>query len=144
LIALLLVNFFNKLTEYSNNKVDELGKWKRQLPTPQAGGLFKVSILGLNIAIIFNDVSTGEVWLASGQSNMEMPVTGYLPNENIDNDLEEIAAADYPEIRIFTVKRDFASVKQKEMMGSWDVCSPEVVGKFSASAFFSEENYIKI
>ena len=138
------MNFFNKLTEYSNNKVDELGNWKRQLPTPQAGGLFKVSILGLNIAIIFNDVSTGEVWLASGQSNMEMPVTGYLPNENIDNDLEEIAAADYPEIRIFTVKRDFASVKQKEMMGSWDVCSPEVVGKFSASAFFSEENYIKI
>ena len=42
---------------------------------------------------------------------MEMPVTGYLPNENIDNDLEEIVAADYPEIRMFTVKRNFASVK---------------------------------
>ena len=78
----------------------------------------------------------GEVWLASGQSNMEMPVTGYLPNENIDNDLEEIAAADYPEIRMFTVKRNFASVKQKGMMGSWEVCSPEAVGQFSASAYF--------
>ena len=114
------------------------------MPTPQAGDLFKVSILGLNIAIIFNDVSTGEVWLASGQSNMEMPITGYLPNENIDNDFEEIAAADYPEIRIFAVKRDFASVKQKEMMGSWEVCSLEVVGQFNASAFFAQENYIKI
>ena len=78
----------------------------------------------------------GEVWLASGQSNMEMPVTGYLPNENVDNDLEEIVAADYPEIRMFTVKRNFASVKQKGMMGSWEVCSPKSVGQFSASAYF--------
>ena len=115
---------------------DELGNWKLQLPTPPAGGPFEVSISALDTTIIFNDVLIGEVWLASGQSNMEMPVTGYLPNENIDNDLEEIAAADYPEIRMFTVKRNFASVKQKVMMGSWEVCSPEAVGQFSASAYF--------
>ena len=115
---------------------DELGNWKLQLPTPPAGGPFEVSISALDTTIIFNDVLIGEVWLASGQSNMEMPITGYLPNENIDNDLKEIAAADYPEIRMFTVKRDFASVKQKVMMGSWEVCSPEAVGLFSASAYF--------
>ena len=63
--------------------------------------------LALDTTIIFNDVLIGEVWLASGQSNMEMPITGYLPNENIDNDLEEIAAADYPEIRMFSCEKRF-------------------------------------
>ena len=115
---------------------DESGNWKLQLPTPPAGGPFEVSILTSDTTIIFNDVLIGEVWLASGQSNMEMPVTGYLPNENIDNDLEEIAAADYPEIRMFTVKKQLSLIKQKEMMGSWEVCSPEAVGQFSASAYF--------
>ncbi len=115
---------------------DESGNWKLQLPTPHAGGPFEVSILAVDTTIIFNDVLIGEVWLASGQSNMEMPVTGYLPNENIDNDLEEIAAADYPEIRMFSVKKQLSLIKQKEMMGSWEVCSPEAVGQFSASAYF--------
>ena len=115
---------------------DGSGSWILQLPTPSAGGSFEVSILTRDTTITFNDVFIGEVWLASGQSNMEMSLTGYLPDENVNNHIEEIAAADYPEIRIFTLKKEFASIKQKRMVGSWKVCSPETARQFSASAYF--------
>jgi len=84
-------------------KVDEEGNWKLKLPTPKAGGPFEVSIITVDSNITLNDVMVGEVWLASGQSNMEMPLEGYLPNDPIDNYEEEIAAANYPDIRFINV-----------------------------------------
>ena len=89
----------------STTKVDEKGNWRLNLTTPKAGGPFEVSISTRDTTITLVDVMVGEVWLASGQSNMEMPLEGYLPNEPIDNNLEEIAAADYPDIRSYKVVR---------------------------------------
>lgn len=115
---------------------DDANKWKLQLPTPEAGGPYEVSIITADTTIVFKDVMVGEVWLASGQSNMEMPVTGFLPNEPVDNFREEIARAIYPKIRMFTVASNFTIDKQDSLGGDWQVCSPETVGKFSASAYF--------
>ncbi len=81
-------------------------------------------------AIEFTDVLAGEVWLGSGQSNMEMAVG------NVMNKDAEIAAADYPQIRMFTVVKKVAAEPQLNCKGEWKVCSPKTVGRFSATAYF--------
>ena len=81
------------------------GNWSLNLPTPTAGGPFEVTIGTDESTIVLKDVLVGEVWLASGQSNMEMPLEGFLPNEPIDNYKEEIAAANYSNIRYVNVTR---------------------------------------
>ena len=65
----------------------------------------------------------GEVWLGSGQSNMAMTVGGVLNKD------AEIAAADYPKIRMFTVARKTAEEPQDDCKGDWQVCSPKTVGR---------------
>ena len=120
----------------SNTKVDEKGNWKLNLTTPEAGGPFEVRISTRDTTITLLDVMVGEVWLASGQSNMEMPLEGYLPNEPIDNNLEEIAAADYPNIRSYKVVRATSQIPLNQSEGQWKVTSPENANKFSATAYF--------
>ena len=120
----------------SSTKVDEKGNWRLNLTTPEAGGPFEVSISTRDTTITLVDVMVGEVWLASGQSNMEMPLEGYLPNEPIDNNLEEIAAADYPNIRSYKVVRATSKTPLNQSEGQWKVTSPENANKFSATAYF--------
>jgi sialate O-acetylesterase len=76
------------------------------------------------------DVLAGEVWLCSGQSNMAMSVAGSA------NFPEEKAAANFPQIRMFTVARTPSETPQDRCEGTWQVCSPETVGSFSATAYF--------
>ena len=78
----------------------------------------------------------GEVWLASGQSNMEMTLRGWPPNDIIDNSEEEIQKADYAEVRMFTVQKQLSLNPRGTFKGSWKVSSPETAGEFSASAYF--------
>jgi len=122
--------------EESSTTSDAEGNWKLNLSTPEAGGPFEVTIVTLDSTITLNDVLIGEVWLASGQSNMEMPLQGFLPKEPIDNYQEEVAAADYPEIRYFDVGRAIASSPEKEFVGQWNVTSPETASQFSAAGYF--------
>jgi sialate O-acetylesterase len=120
----------------SSVKADEKGNWKLDLITPESGGPFEVSIFTKDSTITLVDVMVGEVWLASGQSNMEMSLEGYLPNEPINNNLEEIAAADYPDIRSYNVERAISHIPLNESKGQWKVTSPENANKFSATAYF--------
>lgn len=115
---------------------DENGQWKLYLPTPKAGGPFTVNISTSTNKEVLEDVMVGEVWLASGQSNMEMPLKGWPPNDAIDNSEEEIAKSNYPEIRMFTVERQLSLEPKATFNGKWKVCSPETSGNFSASAYF--------
>ena len=104
---------------------DEAGDWMLKLPTPEAGGPFEISISTKDSTIKLTDVLIGEVWLASGQSNMEMPLEGFLPNEPIDNYKEEIAAANYPAIRYFNVLKTIAPTPADNFAGEWHTTSPE-------------------
>jgi len=105
------------------------GEWRVTLPKMTAGGPFMVKIAGKN-TITLDDVLVGEVWLCSGQSNMEMVVASCI------NLQEEIAAANYPKIRHIKVPKLTASVPAKDFPGEWQVCNPETAGGFTACGFF--------
>ena len=85
----------------------------------------------------------GEVWICSGQSNMEMPIAGW---GKINHYEEEIAAADYPMIRHFKVPNTISSTPQEDVTGgAWQVCSPATAGDFTATGyFFARELYNKL
>jgi len=105
------------------------GTWRITLKTPAAGGPFNISFKGQN-EIILKNVLIGEVWLCSGQSNMEMSA------QSINNSEEEIMNADYPEIRFFTVSTSTSLYPQEHLSGNWKVCTPETMKPFSAIGYF--------
>jgi sialate O-acetylesterase len=82
----------------------------------------------------------GEVWLCSGQSNMEMPLEGWKPYAEIQNSAEEIKNANYPEIRLFTVSRAVSNKPEFIGSGTWNECNPQTVVNFSATAYFFGRN----
>jgi sialate O-acetylesterase len=110
-------------------KADSQGKWSVQLDPMKAGGPYVLKVQGKNV-VEKGDVLVGEVWLCSGQSNMAMTVNGCLNKD------AEIAAADYPRIRMLTVNRKTAEKPQENCEGTWAVCSPKTVAGFSAAAYF--------
>lgn len=113
---------------------DNTGKWKLSLPPVKAGGPCEMTVSGTN-TVTFKDVVFGEVWVCSGQSNMEMGVS------MCQNGQQEIATANYPSIRLMMVPRNIAATPQDNISATWSVCSPQTVGQggwggFSAAAFF--------
>ena len=108
---------------------DAGGKWIAVCDAMEAGGPCEMTVAGNN-TITVKDVLVGEVWVCSGQSNMAMSVSG------ANNPQEEIAAADYPNIRLFTVGNRIAASPQDDCNGAWAACSPKTVGGFSATAYF--------
>jgi sialate O-acetylesterase len=111
-------------------KATKNGKWLAELPLQQAGGPFTLTIKGNNTVELTN-VMVGEVWVCSGQSNMEWQV------RNSDNAEEEIATANYPKIRLFTVPKAVAQFPQDDISsGEWVECSPETIAGFSAVGYF--------
>lgn len=115
---------------------DTEGNWQTNIKTPRAGGPYQITISDNRETVSLSDVLIGEVWLCSGQSNMEMPLKGFLPNEPIEGSEAAIRSANYPEIRMFTVEQNVNTSPQENMEGEWSVCSPETAGDFSAAAFF--------
>lgn len=110
------------------------GTWKIVLSTPPAEGIpFELKISGYN-EIILHNVVLGEVWLCSGQSNME-----WTPTSGIDGAADFIANAHYPEIRFFRVHHRSALTLQDDLRGEWNTCSPETMKKFSAIGYFFGE-----
>jgi sialate O-acetylesterase len=110
-------------------KVDSHSSWKIDIETPSAGGPYQLLLQGYN-TIEINDILIGEVWLGSGQSNMEMSC------RSVNNAKEEIAGAHFPEIRFFTVSTSTASSPQQLLEGEWVVCTPESMKNFSAIMYF--------
>ena len=122
--------------ETSSTTVKTDGTWLTKINTPDAGGPFEVKLQIGDSSITFKNVLIGEVWLCSGQSNMEMPLQGWPPNDPILNSEEEIKKADYPEIRLFTVSRAYSNEKEFNINGKWEVCSASTATGFSATAYF--------
>ena len=121
---------------------DENGNWKTAINSPKAGGPYELKIIGAETTV-FKNVMFGEVWLASGQSNMQMPLAGW---GKINNFEQEIAAANYPDIRLFQAKHVMGNTPLKDIEADgWKECSPQTVAEFSATAyFFGRELYKKL
>jgi sialate O-acetylesterase len=108
---------------------DASGRWSLKLKKISAESPLVLAVSGKN-TIVIQDVLVGEVWLASGQSNMQLSVN------DVTNAWQEKASAKYPQIRMFTVGRHPATTPQTNCEGKWVVCAPETVGNFSAAAYF--------
>ncbi len=108
---------------------DAGGTWQIHLSPMSAGGPYQLTVRGKNV-ITFNNVMVGEVWVCSGQSNMAWTV------RRSQNAEDEIKAADFPNIRLFTVKRSAAQRPAQDVEGTWSVCDTGSVGNFSAVAYY--------
>ena len=113
------------------------GKWTVRLPAQDAGGPFSMTVTGSSTVTVA-DVYVGEVWIGSGQSNMDYRVHCTFAGCGLNNEAAEIAAANYPLIRSANIPwnpsstpRDASTVKT-----SWMVCSPSTVSNFSAAGYF--------
>jgi sialate O-acetylesterase len=106
------------------------GVWSLQLPTPKAGGSYSVVVEG-HQKLELKNVLIGEVWLGSGQSNMQ-----WTPKQGLDNAEEEIKNANFPEIRFFQVAQQISSHPQDQLLGKWEVCTPETMENFSSVGYF--------
>ncbi|HOQ03598.1 MAG TPA: sialate O-acetylesterase [Anaerohalosphaeraceae bacterium] len=116
---------------------DASGRWRIVLEPMLAGGPYEMTVSGKHETRTFVDVWLGEVWLCSGQSNMDMTVAredrywcGVL------NEEAEVAAANWPGIRVFDVPFGTRDEPLDNVEGRWEVCSPVTVGHFSAAAYF--------
>jgi sialate O-acetylesterase len=111
------------------------GKWTIRLSKLKPGGPYEMTIAGKN-SITVKDVLVGEVWLGSGQSNMAFTVSKKVSSwAGLLNEEAEIAAANYPQIRMFTGTPVRAYAPQANIEGTWLVCSPESVPGFSAVGY---------
>ena len=113
---------------------DDLGRWSVYLPPGAAGGPFELAIQGGN-NILLRDILVGEVWVASGQSNMEWPL------ERANDAQNEIASANHPRIRLFRIKNNSSEYPLDDAAAEpWVVCTPESARGFSAVAYFFGRN----
>jgi len=120
--------------ETKSATADDDGRWSVYLSPGEAGGPFPMTIKATN-TITLNDVLVGDVWVASGQSNMEFPMTA-LANAQV-----EIAAAQFPRIRLFMVKHKPADYPLEDVESKgWAACTPETVADSSAVAYFFARN----
>jgi sialate O-acetylesterase len=110
-------------------QADDRGKWICRFDAPPIGGPYELTFKGRNTITVKN-ILAGEVWICSGQSNMEMAVRSAAGAE------QETAAANYPQIRLFTVEKKVSDKPLDDCRGKWVACSPETVGSFSAAGYF--------
>jgi sialate O-acetylesterase len=120
------VKFAGKSAE---SAADPAGKWSVKLDDLKAGETGDLTVAGKNTLTV-KDVAVGEVWICSGQSNMEWTVV------KSKDAATEIPAANYPKLRMFTVQKSAKAEPQEDVTGKWDVCTPETVGAFSAVGYF--------
>jgi sialate O-acetylesterase len=115
---------------------DTLGKWSLYLAPEPAGGPYTLSITGDGPEKDLTDLLVGDVWFASGQSNMEIPLNGFPGSAVIKDAAKEIAAADNPKIRLLLVDRKASDFPLNDIATSWTECTPQTAQNFSAVAYF--------
>ena len=117
---------------------DELGRWSLFLHPESAGGPYQLTISGDGPEKKLEDILVGDVWLASGQSNMEMPLAGFPPTAFVKDADKEISAAGNPRLRLLLVHHRSSDFPLKDIdpNSTWERCSPETAKRFSAVAYF--------
>jgi sialate O-acetylesterase len=112
-----------------------LGLWEAWLKPEPAGGPFTLTIHGSS-ELTRSDLLVGDVWFASGQSNMEMPLAGFPPTAHVTNAEQEIAQADLPQVRLLRVEHQSSDSPLAGFSGIWQPCTPATAKDFSAVAYF--------
>ncbi len=115
--------------ETRTTKANGDGNWSVRFSPLPAGGPYTLTVAGKN-TIKYDDVLVGEVWLCSGQSNMEMSVSG------VNNGDLEALSADYPRIRLISVPQVGTQEPKKNFNGKWELCTPKTAAGFSAVGYF--------
>ena len=110
--------------------------WKVMIPSPEEGGPYSLKIYASDTIISVNNILCGDVWLCSGQSNMEMPMEGWPPKDTIMYSAKTIASSNIAGIHLFILQRKVSGIPLDDCTGKWVVCSPESVRQFSATGFF--------
>ena len=113
---------------------DKNGAWKLSVSTPEAGGPYSITFNDGSKKTL-NNILIGELWLCSGQSNMEMPMKGFK-NQPVENANMDILRSKNPNIRLFTVKRTSTFTPQTDVVGTWKEATPANVRDFSATAYY--------
>ena len=108
---------------------DKQGHWRVELAPIDAVGAIEMTVTGAN-TIKLSDVLVGEVWVCSGQSNMEMQTQQAMNAE------KELAGANDPEMRLFHVQNAAFELPQKDVKGQWEICTPQSAAPFSAVGYF--------
>ncbi len=115
---------------------DTLGRWGVYLPPGTAGGPFALTIQGKN-TVTLSDILVGDIWIASGQSNMEFPMMNKGGFRGVLNMQQEISAANYPKLRLFQADHATSDYPMQDVAAkTWTACSPQSVADFSAAAYF--------
>jgi len=126
------------ITSWNNAPVsvvsNENGNWLAQVKTAEAGGPYTIQISAAKETITLSNILLGEVWLCSGQSNMEMNLIG-MYNSPINNSSDFIVDADNDQIRLFTVRKNSISTPQDTCVGKWKISNSENAGGFSAVGY---------
>jgi sialate O-acetylesterase len=115
-------------------KITNHSFWSVKLKTPAAGGPFTVNLKS-GEELTLKNVMIGEVWICSGQSNME-----WSASHNLMNAEEEVKNANYPEIRLLHVKKVASNLPQENCFGKWEECSPATMKTFSSVGYFFSRN----
>lgn len=115
-------------------KVDSNGQWKQKVSTPQAGGPYFMTFDDGQETRI-DSILIGELWICSGQSNMEMPIKGYK-NQPVEGATRAVLHGKNDQLRFFTVGRQASFTPRTDVKGHWTPATPASIREFSATAFF--------
>ncbi len=119
----------------ASTETDGIGHWSLYLSPEHAGGPYTVTIAGTN-TITLTNVMIGDVWFASGQSNMQLPLMGFPGSAVVTNGREEIHNATQPELRLLNIPMKATPYPQQDQDTSWTLCTPQTAASFSAAAYF--------
>lgn len=121
----------DKITVVTNDK----GEWVAKISTTEAGGPYSIQITAGKEKLSISNILLGEVWLCSGQSNMEMPIKGYI-DQPVNGSNETIVRAVNNNLRLFTVARSSKSTPQDSCRGKWEIADASTVADFSATGYY--------
>jgi len=114
---------------------DANGQWLVKVKTTEAGGPYLISVASGKEKLTLTNILLGEVWLCSGQSNMEMPLRGFN-DQPVSGMNDALVDAENDKIRLYTVKKSALDSPQDTCSGNWDIANAMSVGKFSAVGYF--------
>jgi len=115
---------------------DARGMWSVYLQPEHAGGPYALKISGDGADVVVSDLLIGDVWIASGQSNMEFPLQGFGPTTPLKDQEKEIAAGTNPKLRLLIVDKKSSDTPVNDIARGWSQCTPETARNFSAVAYF--------